>query len=363
MLLRAAAFWATQRVHNTARSCVRRMKIIPRRRAGVGFSTSNHHGGLTLQQVLTQVSQGDLAVEDAIPAVRSLRATEGFERLGDFAHVDHDRAARTGMPEVIFSEGKTAQQVVSIFESLLARANGLAASKEGPSACSYSKTKSTSSSVILATRVSAEQYAEMQTISPDLPVDYFPMARMCISRCWRAETTHCADVEGCFSSDENREEGCVAELSSETRGHVVVVCAGTADLPVAEEAVLTAAAFGAHVDRVYDVGVAGIHRLLGNLDRMVDADVVICVAGMDGALPSVVGGLLDCPVIAVPTSVGYGAAFNGVAPLLTMLNSCASGVCVMNIDNGFGAATVAAKILRKMGRSSKVALSAALGDE
>ena len=269
------------------------------------FSTADTPGAL--DGVLRKVANGDLDVDSAVDAIRTLRATSGFEKLGDFAHVDHNSTERTGLPEVIFGQSKTPEQLVAIFESLLEKADDSAASR-----------------VSMATRVTQEQFDQMTLLSPDLPLSYNATARICISQ-------------------PKSSEGPPQRL-----GHVVILCAGTTDLPVAEEAAVTVEAFGAEIDRVYDVGVAGLHRLLGNLDRITPADVVIVVAGMDGALPSVVGGLVDAPVIAVPTSIGYGAAFGGVSALLTMLNSCASGVCVMNIDNGFGAATVAAKMLRKM---------------
>jgi len=267
----------------------------------------------SLQQLLKLVETGELSAKDALQPIQALLVTSGFEKVDMFAHVDHNRAARTGLPEVVYAEGKTAAQVVAIVQSLLAKQD---VTHDG-------------SAVILATRVSPTLFEEMQSVQPDLSVTYNATARVCVYNQTKDSTS--------------QERSCGA-----LRGDVVVVCAGTTDIPVAEEAAVTLRSFGASVRSLNDVGVAGLHRLLGNLDMIRSADVVICVAGMDGALPSVVGGLIDAPVIAVPTSVGYGAAFGGISAMLTMLNSCASGVCVMNIDNGFGAAMVAAKILRKI---------------
>ena len=215
----------------------------------------------------------------------SPRLSPVYDDLG-FAKVDHDRARRQGMAEVVFCEGKTTEQVVQIVASL--RANG---------------------SPVLATRASAEIAAAI----PDL--SYHPLARVLHTPPAVIRT-----------------------------GYIAIVCAGTSDLPVAEEAAITAEVMGNRVERVVDVGVAGIHRLFDQLPLLRAASVVVVVAGMEGALPSVVGGLVAVPVIAVPTSVGYGASFGGLAALLGMLNSCAAGVSVVNIDNGFGAAAIASRI-------------------
>jgi len=216
-----------------------------------------------------------------------------YENLG-FAEVDHHRALRKGFPEVVLGEGKTTEQVVAIAERLAAQGDRL-----------------------LITRVDADCYRAVKERLPDAV--YHPSAR--------AVTL---DRGG-----ERRRPG------------VAVLCAGTSDLPVAEEAAVTAELMGSAVDRMYDVGVAGIHRLLDKLERIQGAKALVVVAGMEGALPSVVAGLVAAPVIAVPTSVGYGASFRGLAPLLAMLNSCAAGVSVVNIDNGFGAGYVAAVINRQ----------------
>ncbi len=239
-----------------------------------------------LTQVLQHVRQGQLSVEHALQRLRSLP----YEDLG-FASLDHHRSLRQGFPEVVLCEGKSTAQVVAIARALF--------KKQGP---------------FLATR--ADPKVARAICKLNRRAQYHPDARL------------------------------VTVYPSRLRslGHILVVTAGTADLPVAEEARITAEVMGSRVERLYDVGVAGIHRLLGRKERLFEARVVIVVAGMDGVLPSVVGGLVQCPVIAVPTSRGYGASFGGVAALLTMLNSCAAGVGVMNIDNGFGAACLAHRI-------------------
>jgi pyridinium-3,5-biscarboxylic acid mononucleotide synthase len=243
-----------------------------------------------LEELLRAVRDGRTSPEEAAERLKTLP----WEDLG-FAKVDHHRALRRGFPEVIFGGGKTADQVVAIVEKIAARGQN-----------------------VLVTRASDEMHRALAARHPAL-------VRHAAARC-------------------------LTLVSSETRrlpGRVAVVCAGTSDVPVAEEAAVTADFHGACVDRVYDVGVAGIHRLLDHAASIRLADVVIVAAGMEGALPSVVGGLVDAPVIAVPTSVGYGASFQGLAALLAMLNSCASGVGVVNIDNGFGAGYLASTILRR----------------
>jgi NCAIR mutase (PurE)-related protein len=217
-----------------------------------------------------------------------------FEDVG-FAKIDHHRSLRSGMPEAIYAEGKTSEQVALIFASLAA--TGVP---------------------VIATRAGAEAAAAVQAIIP--AATYHPLAR-CITL--------------------------PASSPAKDSGNIAVVCAGTSDLPVAEEAALTAELFGAEVTRFADVGVAGLHRLLADLPRLRQADVVIACAGMEGALPSVIGGLVAVPVIAVPTSVGYGASFHGVAALLGMLNSCSPNICVVNIDNGFGAGYLACLMARR----------------
>lgn len=239
-----------------------------------------------LKRLLQDVRQGEVSVEQALERLRSLP----YEDLG-FASLDHHRSLRQGFPEVVLCEGKSTAQVVAIARALF--------KKQGP---------------FLATR--AEPSVARAICKLNRRARYYADARLVA----------------------------VYPSKSRPRGHILVVTAGTADLPVAEEARVTAEVMGSRVERLYDVGVAGIHRLLGRKERLFEARVVIVVAGMDGVLPSVVGGLVSCPVIAVPTSRGYGASFGGVAAMLTMLNSCAAGVGVMNIDNGFGAACLAHRI-------------------
>lgn len=243
-----------------------------------------------IQALLERVASGETSTIDALDKLRKLP----FEDLG-FAKVDHHRALRQGFPEVIYCAGKTPEQVGKIAESMLARENS-----------------------VLATRADDACYKAIRAAAGEEP-QYNARARTVFVR--RGEMP-------------------------ETLGSIVVVSAGTSDQAVAEEAAETAAAFGNQVERIYDVGVAGIHRLFARIDRIRDARVVIVVAGMEGALASVVGGLVDRPVIAVPTSVGYGASFGGLSALLTMLNSCASGVAVVNIDNGFGAGYIAGTMNR-----------------
>jgi NCAIR mutase (PurE)-related protein len=232
--------------------------------------------------------------------VRRLRWSAPYEPAGDFAHVDHHRHLRCGFPEVIFGQGKAPEHILAIAETIAARGEGL-----------------------LATRLAPEAAA--------LLVGRFPQGlHNALARTFRIPP---ADDPG-------------------TRvGRVVVVTAGTSDLPVAEEARATLDAWNCDVSLLGDVGVAGVHRLLGQLDRLEGADALVVVAGMEGALPSVVGGLVDCPVIAVPTSIGYGASFHGLAALLGMLNSCASNVVVVNIDSGFNGGNVAGLIARRAGQA------------
>jgi hypothetical protein len=243
----------------------------------------------SIRRLFAQVKKGTLTPDEAVERLRHLP----FEDLG-FAKVDHHRALRTGMPEVIFCQGKTANQVSEIFLRLAGHGGN-----------------------VLATRAGEEQFiAVAEKIKK---AEYRPAARTIVLR------------------QDPKKYG---------RGKIVVISAGTSDIPVAEEAVVTAEIMGNDVQHVYDIGVAGIHRLLANQKVLTDARVVIVCAGMEGALPSVVGGLIGVPVIAVPTSIGYGAAFQGLAALLGMLNSCASNVTVVNIDNGFGAGYVASLINR-----------------
>ena len=247
-----------------------------------------------VRELLTAVRQGTLSVEEA--ELRLKKAP--FEDLG-FAKVDHHRAVRQGAPEVIYGAGKTAEQIAAICDAM--RQSGQA--------------------TILITRLNPETAANL---SARKELRYYEQAKI----------------------------GVIGELPEpKTKGYIVVATGGTSDLPVAEEAALTAEVFGARVVRLYDVGVSGLHRLLSHLDELMAARAVVAVAGMEGALASVIGGLVDCPVIAVPTSVGYGASYEGIAALLAMLNSCASGVSVVNIDNGFGAGFIAGRICNTEGKT------------
>jgi len=242
-----------------------------------------------VRDLLSKVADGSVPIDAALASL----AQEPTESLG-FATIDHHRALRQGFPEVVYAAGKTTEQLVAIARRIAERGDG-----------------------VLATRVTAES-------APAL-VAAIPGAR------------HNALARTVMLA--------AANPPATARGTVLIVTAGTSDLPVAEEAAVTGEAMACATERLNDVGVAGIHRLLGRREVLDRAAVIVVVAGMDGALASVVGGLVRVPVIAVPTSVGYGASFGGIAPLLTMLNSCASGVTVVNIDNGFGAAVAAARIL------------------
>lgn len=244
----------------------------------------------SLRKIFAQLRNRKLSPDEALNRLRHLP----FEDLG-FAKVDHHRTLRAGMPEVILAEGKTPAQVAEIFARLASKQDGN----------------------ILATRATKTQFDAVK--KKVRKAQFRPQARAVLL------------------SRDKKKYG---------RGKIAVVSAGTSDIPVAEEAAVTAETMGNEVERLYDVGVAGIHRLLANRNSLTEARVVIVCAGMEGALPSVVGGLVGVPVIAVPTSVGYGASFNGLAALLGMMNSCASNVSVVNIDNGFGAGYVASVINR-----------------
>jgi len=244
-----------------------------------------------IKSVLNRVRQGELSVEEAMQFFQKLP----FEELG-FATLDHHRALRKGFPEVVFCENKTTEQAVTIMQKL----------------AEYND--------VLATRVNKQMYDEVKKSHPH--AEYNELARTIV-------IPH-SEIQR--QVDENKT--------------ILVITAGTSDMPVAEEAVVTARVMGNRVEHLYDVGVAGLHRLLNKKEKIESANVLVVVAGMDGALPSVVAGLVNKPVIAVPTSVGYGASFNGIGPLLTMLNACAPGITVVNIDNGFGAGYFASLINR-----------------
>lgn len=243
-----------------------------------------------LRTLLEELKQGNSTVDQVIDRLKMLP----YESLNGFANLDNHRLLRAGFPEVIFAQGKTPDQVAEIFIRLQDH-----------------------SRQVLATRVNAEMYAQIQDRLPG--VSYHLSARVLY-----------------IDQDSERVK----------RPGILVLTAGTSDIPVAEEAAITAELMGNQVERIYDVGVAGLHRLLGHLAQVQKATVIIVAAGMEGALPSIVGGLVSAPIIAVPTSVGYGTSFQGLAALLGMLNSCANGVAVVNIDNGYGAGCLAAKINR-----------------
>jgi NCAIR mutase (PurE)-related protein len=244
-----------------------------------------------IRALLERFTRGEVGLEAAVDELAGRFRQQPFEDLG-FARVDHHRASRQGFPEVVLGLGKTPDQVAAISERIVARGHSL-----------------------LVTRADRAMFQAVHAQAP--AVEFHEVAR--------AITLKAGDVAG-------------------GRGTVMVAAAGTSDLPVAEEAAVTAETMGNVVDRLYDVGVAGLHRLLREHDRLAHARVIVVVAGMEGALPSVVAGLVKVPVIAVPTSVGYGASFGGLAALLGMLNSCANGVSVVNIDNGFGAGCIASLI-------------------
>ncbi len=244
-----------------------------------------------LKHLLTAIQTGDLSVDEGLDRLRRLP----FEDVGE-AMIDHHRALRQGVPEVVLGESKTAEQIATIVQHMVAHGDN-----------------------VLVTRISSDKAEFLSNNYPNGEHD--PLAKTFILQ--------------------------QKPFDDLGLGKILIICAGTSDLPVAREAANTARMFNNLVEELVDVGVAGIHRLLAHTDALLEATVIIVVAGMEGALPSVVGGLVDVPVIAVPTSVGYGASFNGIAALLGMLNSCAGGITVVNIDNGFGAAFAATRINRK----------------
>ncbi|MBN1880212.1 nickel pincer cofactor biosynthesis protein LarB [bacterium] len=239
--------------------------------------------------LMKAVASGEIQPQDGADQLKRVI----FDNLG-FATIDHHRVLRRGLPEVVFGEGKTPEQLVIIADTLRAQGDP-----------------------VLITRLDSEKWSLIKAKTPYLSY---------------SDTARCASFQ---TSPPNHP------------GRILVCTAGTSDLPVAEEAAITLETMGHPVTRITDIGIAGLHRLLGHIESLQNADVIIAVAGMEGALPSVIAGIVDCPVIAVPTSVGYGTSFGGITALLAMLNSCASGVTVVNIDNGFGAGYAAALMLRK----------------
>ena len=248
-----------------------------------------------LKELLGSFKAGEIGVDEVLGRLRDLP----FESLG-YAHIDHHRPLRCGMPEVIYCPGKTTEQIVEIFARLAEKGTN-----------------------VLAARTDRQTYEAVAKVTGG--AEFEEQARVIVLR---------------------------QEEVEPSPGHIAVVTAGTSDIPVAEEARVTAEALNQRVETIYDVGVAGLHRLLGHSEQLVGANAIVVVAGMEGALASVVGGLVAVPVIGVPTSVGYGASFGGIAPLLTMLNSCAAGVCVVNIDNGFAGGCIAAMINRQCERKN-----------
>jgi NCAIR mutase (PurE)-related protein len=244
---------------------------------------------LEAREILTRFKRNEITLEEAEHYFRK----EPFEKMDDYAKLDSHREIRSGFPEVIFCSGKADEHFVRIFQKLYEQ-NG----------------------EVLGTRASRHQYELVKELLPGVEYD---------------EVSHIIKIE---------------KKEKKHTGKIAVCTAGTADIPVAEEAAQTAEYFGAHVDRIFDVGVSGIHRLFSSLDVIQEANCVVAVAGMEGALASVLGGLVDKPVIAVPTSVGYGASMHGLSALLTMINSCANGIAVVNIDNGYGAGYIATQINR-----------------
>jgi hypothetical protein len=242
----------------------------------------------TIKKILEQVGGGTLSIDDALSALKTLP----FEDIG-FATIDHHRTIRKGFPEVIYGEGKSAEQIVAIMSRMAEHGTN-----------------------VLATRIDAGKAEAVNRVFPGAA--YYPQSRVLT-----------------LLTEQPHPRG---------SGTILVISAGTSDIPVAEEALVTAQVMGNRVDKLFDVGVAGIHRLMQNKEIICGANVIIVVAGMEGALPSVVGGLVSRPVIAVPTSTGYGASFGGIAALLGMLNTCSSGIAVVNIDNGFGAGYMASLI-------------------
>jgi len=240
-----------------------------------------------LTKLFNQIKIGELEVEDAVEKLKTLP----FEDI-DFCKVDHHRAIRQGVPEIIFCKGKAPEHTAKIFERLI---------EVNP--------------IVMGTKADAATFEEVKRLIPNAV--YHSLAQIITV----------GDIE-----------------ATPKKGKVLIVSAGTADIPIADEAYIVSLALGNNTERLYDTGVAGIHRLFASMDKLYSANVIIVVAGMEGALPSVIGGLVDIPVIAVPTSVGYGANFNGLSALLTMLNACSSGITVVNIDNGFGAAYFASMI-------------------
>jgi NCAIR mutase (PurE)-related protein len=284
-------------------------------RAGLDKSTDMTDAELLA--LLAELKQGTIPSAEAHARILRALRDAPYENL-DFARIDHHRAVRQGVPEVVFGQGKSPSQIAQIAERIVQRGHNL-----------------------LVTRATREAFDAVKKVLPDA---VFHENARAITRRPAAQNASAATSA---ASPQDASLPAASSVGNDPKDPktVLVVSAGTSDMPVADEAAVSAEAMGLQVERLYDVGVAGLHRLLGERGRMDSAAVIIVVAGMEGALPSVVGGLVRVPVIAVPTSVGYGASFGGLAALLGMLNSCAAGVAVVNIDNGYGAAALAARIL------------------
>jgi len=249
---------------------------------------------MNVRQLLLNYKKGKIKLDDVLAQLKNLP----YDNIG-FAMIDSHRELRTGFPEVIYCENKSVEQIIGIVTSMIKNR----------------------SKIVFGTRIDKKKFVEIKKRFKDVVYN--------------------ADARAFY----------IGQLEKQSSGTVMVISAGTSDLPVAEEAALTAEVLGCEVDRLYDVGVAGVHRVLSHKERINNANTIIVVAGMDGVLPSVVGGLVGVPVIAVPTSVGYGASYQGLSALLSMLNSCAPGIAVMNIDNGFGAGYFASRINRYQGQT------------
>jgi len=331
----------------------------------------NEHKHSSVASILEKVSNGILSINHAEDEILRMATTMAEPRkiqtpkitidndeipsssqqqqqlLGPFANLDHDRARRTSFPEVVFADGKTPEQLIAILDDMAYNVNRLVKEQEDDEDGDGGTFVTDSQKAILATRVSKELYEQISsTPLKNGTIFYHEIARIISVKA------------SSLSKEDKREESDAANTFTNntlnpppaitTGTKIIIACAGTTDIPVAEEAAITLEAAGCTTERIYDVGVAGLHRIINALPKLRHPDVgaIIVCAGMDGALPSVVTGLVSVPVVAVPTSVGYGASFGGVGALLTMLNGCAPGVGVVNIDNGFGAAALAYKCIR-----------------
>lgn len=338
--------WSNHRISSISKTQIRKASFVG------NDDIANSRNKPTIASILKQVSNGTLSIKHAENELKNTTTShdpsksddrkkeksncDEHETLQNFANLDHERASRTSFPEAVFAHGKPPEQLVAILDDMAHNVNKLVKEEgEGGAVATHSQR------AILATRVSKELYEQISTIPlKNGTIHYHEISKIVTVK---ASALHIR---------ENKGNQVFNEIISNTEHHagrkVLVACAGTTDIPVAEEAVITLEAAGIPVERIYDVGVAGLHRIVNAIPKLRHPDVgsIIVCAGMDGALPSVVAGLVSVPVIAVPTSVGYGASFGGMSAMLTMLNSCAPGVGVVNIDNGFGAAALAFKCIK-----------------